>query len=96
MTQNSSAPAGDAYKEPLSEKINDIFLRNSAYIVLAAIAVTAFLMFGMTALAFVVPTIVFIAVAFFVGSMSENLRHGLIAGVVAALPVALFFLWILK
>jgi uncharacterized membrane protein len=96
MTQNSSAPAPDDFKESMSDKVKGFIWANGMYVVLAGIAVTAFLMFGMTALAVTVIGLVFIAVSFFVGSMSESVKRGLITGAVATLPVALFFMWILK
>lgn len=83
-------------KEPVSDKIKGFLWTNGLYIVFAAIAVAAFLMFGVVTLAVTVSALVFTGVAVFVGGMSSSLWRGLAAGALATLPVALLFLWILK
>lgn len=96
MTQSNITPAHDAFKESPSEKVKDFFWKNGLYLVLAAVAISAWLLFSVVALAVTVTGIVLAAVSIFVGSLSENVWRGLAAGAIAAIPVALFFLWILK
>ncbi|HEX9226004.1 MAG TPA: hypothetical protein VF885_05030 [Arthrobacter sp.] len=63
--------------------------------VAAALALTWFLA-GPLALAIASVAVVFLLVGFFVGALSESRGRGILSGLAAAVPAALFFMWLLK
>ncbi len=92
-----ASPPGQRF--PLAEAMKDALWSVVSwwpYALVAALLAGTWYVAGPGGLAVTAVAATFLGVAVFVGSLSESRRSGILAGLAAALPVALFFLWLLK